>query len=200
MDDQTLIEGISKGDNGAYEEMFLKYYSPLVVFAYRMVDDEDTARELVQDVFVSFYEKQVGLTIHTSLKATLYQSVRNRCLNHIKREKLLRSHHENIFLVFMDSDSYFETSVETSELQQRLYTIIQELPEKCREVFEMSRFEGVPNQEIADKLDISKRTVETQISKALKYLRENLTDYFTTFIIVGLLIVENISRLTNHLL
>ena len=200
MDDQTLIEGISKGDNGAYEEMFLKYYSPLVVFAYRMVDDEDTARELVQDVFVSFYEKQVGLTIHTSLKATLYQSVRNRCLNHIKREKLLRSHHENIFLETKASDSYFETSVETSELQQRLYTIIQELPEKCREVFEMSRFEGVPNQEIADKLDISKRTVETQISKALKYLRENLTDYFTTFIIVGLLIVENISRLTNHLL
>ena len=200
MDDQTLIEGISKGDNGAYEELFIKYYSPLVVFAYRMVDDDDTARELVQDVFVSFYEKQVGLTIHTSLKATLYQSVRNRCLNHIKREKLLRSHHENIFLETKDSDSYFETSVETSELQQRLYSIIQELPEKCREVFEMSRFEGVPNQEIADKLDISKRTVETQISKALKYLRENLTDYFTTFIIVGLLIVENISRLTNHLL
>lgn len=78
MNDQPLIDRIAQGDHGAFEELFDKYYSPLVVFAVRMVNDEDTARGLVQDVFVSFYEKGVVNDVHTSLKSHLYQSVRNR--------------------------------------------------------------------------------------------------------------------------
>ncbi|PZX11380.1 RNA polymerase sigma-70 factor (ECF subfamily) [Breznakibacter xylanolyticus] len=195
MNDQFLIDGLARGDHGAYEALFMAYYTPLVVFAVRMVDDEDTARELVQDIFVSFYERNTVLSIHTSLKSHLYQSVRNRCLNHLKREKLLRTHHQHIFDDTKESESYFENAVETSELQQRLYHIIAQLPDKCKEVFEMSRFEGFTNQEIADKLAISKRTVETQISKALKFLRDNLSDYLhviTIFLINAYCFIINI--------
>lgn len=198
MDDQPLIEGLAKGDHGAFEELFLKYYSPLVVFAVRMVEDEDTARELVQDVFVNFYEKNIVLHIHTSLKSHLYQSVRNRCLNHLKREKLLRGHHQIILAENKESDAYFESAVETSELQQHLYGIIGRLPEKCKEVFEMSRFDGFTNQEIADQLNLSKRTVETQISKALKFLREQLGDYSLTVIIVGFGLGVSAIGILNH--
>jgi RNA polymerase sigma-70 factor (family 1) len=174
MDDQQLAAAISKGDKNAFEQLFVRYYARLVVFAGRFVDDDDTARELVQDVFVAFFEKRESIAIHTSLKSHLYQSVRNRCLNHIKRERLVNSHHQTIYLNNRDDEAYFESSIEQTELEAQIFGLIKALPQKCREVFEMSRFEGIKNDDIAEKLQISKRTVETQISKALKFLRDNL--------------------------
>jgi len=185
MSEQELISGIANGSSKAFEELFMVYYTPLVAFAYKMVSDDDLARELVQDVIVQFYEKRDAISIHTSLKAHLYQSVRNRCLNYLKRQSLIKGHHQVIFDENRDNEAYFQDTMEQNELELKLFRLIKALPDKCREVFEMSRFEGISNQEISEKLAISKRTVETQISKALKFLRDNLV---TVLIIQWLLL------------
>jgi len=188
-DDKWIIEGIQRGDEDAYKSLFLKYYAQLVVFARKVVIDDDLARELVQDVFVTFYEKRTELNIHTSLKAHMYQSVRNRCLNQIKHNKIRRDHHANIFIEKKEEEAFVEDKLQETELEQRIYSIVKSLPDQCRRIFEMSRFEGTSNQEIADKLGLSKRTVETQISKALKVLRKQLAHYLNA--ILWLLIYLN---------
>nr|WP_321450592.1 RNA polymerase sigma-70 factor [uncultured Carboxylicivirga sp.] len=186
-DDKWIIEGIKRGDESAYKSLFLKYYAQLVVFARKVVIDDDLARELVQDVFVNFYEKRNEINIHTSLKAHLYQSVRNRCLNQIKHNKIRREHHANIFAEKKDEEAYVEDKLQETELEHRIYSVVQTLPDQCKRIFEMSRFEGVPNQEIADQLGLSKRTIETQISKALKVLRKQLALYLS--VVLWLLIL-----------
>lgn len=189
MNEQDLIKGLEKGSEAAFEELFNNYYSSLVAFAYKIISDDDLARELVQDVFVQFYEKRESIGIHTSLKAHLYQSVRNRCLNYLKRQTLIRGHHQVIFDETKESEAYYHDAIEQNELEVKLYNLIKALPEKCREVFEMSRFEGISNQDIAEKLEISKRTVETQISKALKYLRDNLVGFAVAGLLIWFLVV-----------
>ncbi|MBK3516722.1 RNA polymerase sigma-70 factor [Carboxylicivirga marina] len=179
-----IIKGIERGDENAFQEVFIRYYTQLVVFARKVVVDDDLARELVQDVIVNFYEKRKELKIHTSLRAHLYQSVRNRCLNQIKHSQIRRDHHANIYLTQKNTEAYVDDKLEETELEQKIFSIIQTLPNQCKKIFEMSRFEGVSNQEIADKLNLSKRTVETQISKALKVLRKNLAGYLDAWMMI----------------
>ncbi len=189
-DDTLLIKGIEAGKESAFEELFLKYYTPLVVFARKVIPDEDQARELVQDVFVSFYEKRKELNIHSSLKAHLYQSVKNRCLNQVKRNQIRRDHHANIFIEKKNDEAFIEDKLQETELESRIFSIVQTLPDQCRKIFEMSRFKGLTNQEIADKLELSKRTVETQVSKALKVMRKHLSDYLTVIIWLSALLLQ----------
>ncbi|WP_430811256.1 MULTISPECIES: RNA polymerase sigma-70 factor [unclassified Carboxylicivirga] len=182
LNDIELIKGIERGDEAAYQELFVRYYAQLVVFARKVVIDDDLARDLVQDVIVNFYEKRKVIKIHSSLKAHLYQSVRNRCLNQIKHTQIRRDHHANIYQINKSEEAFVDDKLEETELQQKIYTIIKGLPTQCKRIFEMSRFEGVTNQEIADRLDLSKRTVETQISKALKIMRKHLAAYLQVWL------------------
>jgi len=183
-DDIELLKGIADGEESAYKELFIRYYAQLVVFARKVVYDDDLARDLVQDVIVAFYEKRQDIKIHSSLKAHLYQSVRNRCLNQIKHSQIRRDHHANIYQTKKNDEAYVEDKLQETELEQRIFSVIQTLPTQCKRIFEMSRFDGTSNQEIADKLDISKRTVETQISKALKVLRTQMSGYLEFAVLV----------------
>lgn len=175
MDEQLLLNNLQRGDKAAYEYLYEEYYTGLVVFATRLLKDSDLAGETVQGVFVHLYEKRQEIHIHTSLQAHLYQSVKNRCLNIFKKEQTHRIHHEQI-ANGMSEAQYVEDELYRVELEDRIYKEIKKLPDQCRKIFEMSRFEGVSNAEIAEDLKISKRTVETQISKALKRLRGELKD------------------------
>ncbi len=179
MKQQDLLYKLSQGDADAFEQVFKLYYQPLVVFATKLVNDIDLARDFVQDVIVNFYEKRAEIEIHTSLKSHLYQSVRNRCFNHLKREQILRVHHTSIYTDNKDSEQLFHDIMEETELENRINQIINTLPKQCQRIFEMSRFNGKSNQEIADELSISKRTVETQISNALKKMRQKLSNYMS---------------------
>ncbi|WP_232526685.1 RNA polymerase sigma-70 factor [Marinilabilia rubra] len=174
--EQQLLDGISSGEESAFRHLFDVYYQLLVSFAYRYLNDLDSARNVVQDVIVSLYDKRESIKIHTSLKAHLYQSVRNRALNVLKREKMQRDHHNRILEEEKDQ-SYYEDKLAVSELEARIADVVKELPGQCRRIFLMSRQEGLSNSDIASDLDISKRTVETQISKALKKIREDLLKY-----------------------
>ena len=137
----------------------------------------DIAREIVQDFFVKLYEKRHNLSVETSVKSYLYRSVYNCCLNYLNQRNIQDKHLKNIDLERVDEDN-LESEISSVELQYRIHQIIEELPARCRKIFKMNRLEGIKNEEIATQLNLSKRTVETQISKALKILRKRLSDYF----------------------
>lgn len=137
----------------------------------------DIAREIVQDFFVKLYEKRHNLSVETSVKSYLYRSVYNCCLNYLNQRNIQDKHLKNIDLERVDEDN-LESEISSVELQYRIHQVIEELPARCRKIFKMNRLEGIKNEEIATQLNLSKRTVETQISKALKILRKRLSDYF----------------------
>ncbi|MGM0376421.1 MAG: RNA polymerase sigma-70 factor [Bacteroidota bacterium] len=172
----SLLDAIARGEESAFRHLFDNYYQSLVTFAFHYMRDLDASRNVVQDVFVMLYDKREEIKIHTSLKAHLYQSVRNRALNAIKRDKMQREHHHRM-LEEDDEHLEHEDYGALSELEGRIAKVVDDLPGQCKKIFRMSRREGIPNAEIAEQLSISKRTVETQISKALKKIREDLVKH-----------------------
>lgn len=172
-----MIKSLRGGNEKAYEKLFHEYYRPLTVFANNYLRDLDASKELVQDLFVSIYENRRSLIITTSLKSYLYQAVRNRCLNHLKKDEVRRVYQTQAARN-QDPGETLEEEILVNELEHQIFHIISQLSPKCREVFIMSRVKGFKNQEIADSLDISRRTVETHITHALKALREELGDEY----------------------
>jgi RNA polymerase sigma-70 factor (ECF subfamily) len=136
----------------------------------------DIAREIVQDFFVKLYEKRNSLSIDVSLKSYLYRSIYNCCINYINQRNIQDKHLRNIDFERTVEEN-LENEINTVELQYKISEVIEELPAKCRRIFKMNRLEGLKNEEIAIQLNLSKRTVETQISKALKILRKKLAAY-----------------------
>jgi len=184
LSETNLLQQIKQGDERAYEVLFKEYFQVLSVYAKRYVQDLDLAQDIVQEVFVKFYENRLKLVVHSSLKALLYQSVRNRCLDHIRSEQTHNAHHEQILNINKGSDIDATDFMEQVELEEKIYKSIAALPEQCQVIFRMSRFEGKRNQEIAEALNLSKRTVETQISNALKRLRKDIFPYLKALIVM----------------
>ena len=168
------LQSLRSGDVSAYECLFRHFYPLLVAFAMKYVSEKDVARELVQDFFVRLFEKRQSLKIETSLKSYLYRSVHNSCLNYLSQRAMHDKHIKKIELE-KDVTEDPENAIHTTELQQRIFDIVEQLPSKCRKIFRMNRYEGLKNEEIAEALNLSRRTVETQISKALKILRTKLS-------------------------
>lgn len=171
--ESNIIQGISLGRESAYRELFTEYYRPLSVFALKYVGDLETAMEIVQDFFVHLFQNRESLVINTSLKSYLYQAVRNRCLNHIRKNQSRRRHLDQ-YMAEQEHSEDMEAKVFETELEYRIFKIVEALPPQCKNIFTLSRVKGLSNGEIAEKLQISKRTVETQISSALKTLRTRL--------------------------
>ena len=167
----------------AFEELFRSFFPGLVLFAQKYVPDQDSAKEIVHNVFLNLWEKREKVDTSSSLKSYLFTSVHNRCLNFIRDQKKFDRHESHIEHLesseFADGTDYLEVQ----ELELRIYDALQSLPEKCREVFTLNRFEGLKYAEIAEKLGISVKTVESQMSKALKILREKLIDYLKILIL-----------------
>lgn len=175
---------IQKGDMKAFERVFKEHYDGLCRFANSYLLDVDEAEEVVQGTFIGFWEKRENLQIETSLKAYLYRSVRNSCLNEIKRQKVRQVHAQAVLQEEVQVAEASDHDALKMELEDRIHHAIQKLPEQCRLIFKMSRFEELKYQEIADQLGLSIKTVENQIGKALKVLREQLKDYLPMIIVL----------------
>ncbi len=178
---------IEAGDIKVFEILYNEHYMPLCHFAQRFVFDLDTAREIVQDVFVHIWEKRTSLPAEISLKTYLFTSVRNKCLDYLKHLNVENEFKkERIKKVLEPGNSTFNSidhpldGLITKELENTIKNAIENLPEKCREIFELSRFKGLKYHEIAEKLNISVKTVETQMSRALESLRKKLDNYILT--------------------
>jgi len=177
IEETKLIKRLRKGDQTAFEILFRFYYPGLVVFATQIVLDKDEASEIVQDFFVRLWEKRSHIKETTSLKAYFFTSIKNQSLNYLKKTKIHTRNIEQLKELVETNPIYnFDIFIE-SELQEKIKAAIEKLPTRCGKIFVMSRFQGISNNEIAQKLEISKRTVETQISNALKILRYELKKY-----------------------
>ena len=139
--------------------------------------DIDASEEIVQELFVRFWEQRETKDITTSVRAYLYTSVKNACLNQLKHLKIKEKykHEQERELTF--NSSHEQNGLEVSELDQKIHAAINSLPEGRRKIFILSRFDGLKYQEIADKLNISIKTVENQIGNALKFLRKNYFEF-----------------------
>ena len=183
MDDFVLKEGVCRGDKLVFDYIFNYYYSSLCSFSMRYLKDRNAAEDLVQDFFVTFWIDAQHLKISTSLRSYLFTGIRNRCLDFNKHQKVADKYKS--FVVFMaeNEDNSFEHYFAESELRQTIEKCLSKLSPRCQEIFRMNRFEGLTNQEISERLGISKRTVELQISNSLKVLRKELVDYIPLFLI-----------------
>lgn len=173
--EQGWLIALRDGDEGALRAIFDRHYTRLLGDIHRIVPDEDTCQDLAQEVFVELWRKRAELDIHTSLRAYLRRAAVNRALNYLKTSRRF---------VLEESDQLSQTAdtsiadignkTEQESLEAALHAAIETLPEKCRVVFALSRFENMSHREISEKLGISMKTIENQITKAMKTLREIL--------------------------
>jgi len=178
--DKAIIEGLRAGDIQVLQILFDTYYSRLYQYAIIFVDRE-MARDFIHDLFYNLWVNRKTLDIQSSLFAYMCTTLRHRCYRYWKREKS-----RQIFIddplpdLKLEELHYLEKSQNSLlqfDLEDRVDQTLLRLPEKCRIVFELSRFEGLKNREIADRLTISIKTVEKHISKALHAFKEELTEY-----------------------
>jgi RNA polymerase sigma-70 factor (ECF subfamily) len=161
-----------------YEIVYKTYFKPLHYYAVTLVQDSETAEEMVQNVFLKLWEKRESLEIQSSLQAYLYKSVYFESLNHLKREKIKLNYVKHKTWAMEQEDKVHSTaSLNHKELQQRFREALRDLPEQCRTVFQLSRFEELKYREIASYLGISEKTVENHMGKALRVLRGKLVDF-----------------------
>lgn len=192
--DMQLIQALKKRELTAYRQLFYDYHPRLILFANKFTNDMEAARDIVQDAFLSLWEKSAYLTIKTSPSAYLFKIVRNQSLNYQRHLKVKQSADEELaqsisayeHSVYVDINDPFQSLMET-ELESKIAHALNDLPEKCRSVFVMSRNEHLRNKEIADKMGISVKMVEKYITKAIRVLRVELTDYVA---LLGLLILH----------
>lgn len=170
--DRLLLELLKKDDEKVFSHLFESYYVPLCRYARLILKSEQPAEEVVMNVFIYIWENRTRIEIKSSLCAYLFRSVRNRCINY------LRDNAPSGYL----SDAMVELcceenrDMEVEELNRFIEEAILSLPDKCRDVFLKSRNEEMSNREIAEQLNISVKTVEAQITKALKAIRSYITD------------------------
>lgn len=169
-------------DDDSFELLFKTHFKALHAYGMSILRDEQEAEEIVQQVFLKFWEKRNTLTIETSVKAYLYKSVYNDCLNHLRNFKTRLKYQGEAHRMTDLYERPASARVEMNEFQSILNEAINELPEKCRTIFQMSRFEELKYREIAEKLGLSVKTVENQMSKALKILRLELSGFLVLFI------------------
>ena len=174
--EEVIVHRLINKDKRAFEQVFNQYYNTMVFYALRFMDTREEAEEIAQDVFVKFWKKCDLLSEDSSIRSYLYRSVHNSCLNTIKHEKVQDGYRQHMIYV-MESTYQNEYNEDNPEdLRKRIDSEINKLPPRCAEIFKLSRFEGLKYQEIADHLGISIKTVEVQMGKALKVLRESLQD------------------------
>jgi RNA polymerase sigma-70 factor (ECF subfamily) len=182
--EQQQLEALTTGDINAFEMIFRTYYQPLCSYAYTFLQDKEEAEEIVQTTFLSVWEKKETLSIRTAVKPYLYAMVRNACLNVIKHAKVKQKHAVEEVAMAIHSHDSVSHAIVSSELELRIHQAMEKLPEQCRIVFKLSRFEELKYSEIADQLGISIKTVENHIGKALKIMREQLKDYLPLLIVL----------------
>ncbi len=171
MKDDVFIQRLNANDKDAYHLVYTNYYKMLVVYAMGFIYEQEVAEDLVQDLIISIWEQDNNFQNISAFKSYLYNSVKNKCLNYIKHQDVKEKYADVLKSTSTHHHIDEDDDVEEQEIYRQLFGIIDQLPERCKQVFEM-QMQGKKNQEIADALEISIETVKTQKKRALKKLRE----------------------------
>ena len=175
--DSEILMAIRQGNERVYETIFRKHYQALCNYACGILKDMDDAEEVVQSIFLKHWEQRESIEINVSLKSYLYRAVHNTCLNRLKHLKIQDTYRQYVGDYLEESFDSATDIMDKNELENRISEALEKLPEQCRIIFKMSRFEELKYQEIADKLGLSIKTIENQIGKALRIMRAELSDY-----------------------
>jgi RNA polymerase sigma-70 factor, ECF subfamily len=178
LNDTHFIELLAKRDESAFEKVFKDNFKKLQSYAITIVGDENVAEEMVQNVFFKLWDRSEKINIQASIAAYLYRAVYNESCNYLKHQKVKQGFLNYSKHAMNDiSTEKASKKVSVTELEQRIKNALNDLPEQCRTVFQLSRFEELKYQQIADTLGISIKTVEAQMGKALRIMRVKLVDY-----------------------
>ena len=176
VDERELLARVRDGDERAFDAMFREHYAPLVRCAEAMLHRRDVAEEIVQDVLLALWQRRGSLVVEDSLRAYLFRATRNRALNHLRHVAIERKAEPELSAV-EPPDAVAPSAMIGDEMNAAVRSAIGALPPRCREVFELSRVSGLRYAEIAVTLGISVKTVEAQMGKALRVLREELAQW-----------------------
>ncbi|GAB4247150.1 MAG: RNA polymerase sigma-70 factor [Ekhidna sp.] len=179
--DLLLFDQVKRGDLSSYEVIFKRYYKELHRFAFSYVRESSIAEEMVQEVYLYIWEKRAQIEIQTTLKTYLYSAVKNKCLNYIKLELPKQQSMGDLSEVMLSVSEGRKDEGENEQLKRYIKNAVDALPTKCRTIFMLSRNAGMTYEEIAEELDLSKKTVENQMGIALKKLRESLEDVYKRY-------------------
>jgi RNA polymerase sigma-70 factor (ECF subfamily) len=177
LQDHSITNLLAKRDESAFEQVFKTHFKNLHAYAMTLLKDEDEAEEIVQQVFFKLWDRAENLTVSGSVAAYLYRAVHNESLNYLKHLKVRSEHQLHVAHSMKNRTEHSAGKMITKELEKKFQAALNELPEQCRTIFQLSRFEEMKYREIADKLDISVKTVENQMGKALKQLRVKLVEF-----------------------
>jgi RNA polymerase sigma-70 factor (ECF subfamily) len=183
-DTQTL--SLNKDSEEAFESVFKTHFKGLYAYACTLIRDSIMAEEIVQNIFFKLWEKNEELAIRESVAGYLYRAVYHESLNYLKHLKVREAYHHYAMNQEQSGNNSLH-NLELKELEERLSAALSELPEKCRTIFQMSRFEELKYHEIAERLELPVKTVENQMGKALKLLRLKLIDFLPVSFLLFLL-------------
>lgn len=162
-------------DQEAFRELFLDFYPSLCVFAQRYISSPETCEDIVQDTFFHLWKNRKKIEVTSSFRNLLITSVKNSCTDYLRKQSVRQSHAEKqIIPEITDTPEAIYT---IRELEEMLYAALGQLPENVRRAFELSRFENMTYNQIAEEMSVSPKTVEAYIGKALSVLRGELKDY-----------------------
>jgi RNA polymerase sigma-70 factor (ECF subfamily) len=174
--DAELLSRLRSGETSAFDEVFRTWYEPLVRYVMRIVRDDAVAEDLAQDAMLELWRRRDQLAPDGGIQPYLWQSVRNRALNHLRHGKV-RERAEPRIIAVAPVPAAADAEAGVSELTTALHAALDKLPPRCREVFELSRTRDLRYSEIAELLGVSVKAVEAQMGKALRVLREELSDW-----------------------
>jgi RNA polymerase sigma-70 factor (ECF subfamily) len=177
-DGHDWIAALKNGDAKAFSLIFNTYYKDMVLFGGNFLPNQAVCEDIVQSIFLKLWSERTALTVETSLKPYLLKAVRNACLDEIRHRNIVLEH-ESCVLSNSLADDLTDTGnyILYSDLQDHLQQALKQMPDSCREAFELNRFKGLKYREIAEKLNVSERTVDVRIGKAIDFLRKYLREF-----------------------
>jgi RNA polymerase sigma-70 factor (ECF subfamily) len=173
---------LQKNNRKLFDQLFMDYYVDLSRFAFTYLKNKGLSEEIVQEIFISLWERRDNLNINTSVRAFLYTSVRNRALNYLRNENTRKSHENEFALEQATKTSDILDFCLQEQLQYNIDDAVNSLPGQCQQIFKLSRYENLTYNEIAQELNISPKTVENQMGIALKKLRNKLAPYLSSIL------------------
>lgn len=178
--EKWLTEKFKKGDKSAFETIFKTHYSELHSYAVGMTGDLEASEDIIEELFIWLWENRKSVRVDSSMKSYLIKITHNRCLNHLKHQKVIQKYlDENLRLRTIEEklqQDYIEffKQQDYDDNEEKIRTAIDNLPEQCKKIFKMNRFDKFKYREIAEKLNISISTVKNQMSIALKKIKDEL--------------------------
>lgn len=192
MEEYRYIKSLREGNEEVFEFLFRKYFLKLCLYAHHYVRDNKVAEEIVEEFFVYLWDNHENIHIESNLSGYFFKSVHNRCLKYLRHEKIKRNFSKEGSYVFTErellepiSEQIPEAYLAAKELEHTIIDALNTLPDQCRKVFELSRYEDLSYQEIADKMNISINTVKTHMKRALSTLKDALKDFLKIILIIS---------------